>query len=432
MRTLLTGFLACAVSILGPSLALGQPQPPAGPEDAKNQTIKAHELAHLLQGDVPPSLKVDKEIAGLSESSHPEVLTWERVYALALVPRRGGAEPRGKALDPKAIAKQALHKGVGDFGTFRKAFLAGPRHGGDGDVKGFHDPSGDFLALLNQLQRIDHARRNATFYENEFTLVSELMKAQYAGLSQLNLDQAEASLILVRQSLAEEMIDYRDRLETFKVAMGLPVQEPVVLDRAIVASFDRVFDQARRWQERSDRKLQELPDIIKGLPALGEVEVAGRPILALMGGRRDQQEEALTSAARLAIQNQNDRQKGKARGEAAAVELDIRRRIRRLFALRRAYEAQQRYYELTIRMIDQVLEQIAAPPRGSIDGLLRSATVATGITGLLAPERQRRNAEDGLVTIWTSFQAERLALYRELGVLPYDDWKSFFNDLSAR
>ena len=58
--------------------------------------------------------------------------------------------------------------------------------------------------------------------------------------------------------------------------------------------------------------------------------------------------------------------------------------------------------------------------------------VATAVTGLLAPETQRLNAEDRLVTIWTSFQTERLALYRELGILPYDDWKSFFNDLSAR
>jgi hypothetical protein len=428
MRTLSTGFLACAVSILAPSLALGQPQAPPRPEGEKDQPFKAHELAHILQRHVPPSLEVDKEIAGLSASSHPEVLTWERVYALALVRTRGGPGLRGEALDPKAIAKQASRNGIADFGTFRNEFLAARRRGGGG----FHDQSGDFLALLDQLKRVDHARRSTAFYENVFTLFSELIKGQHAGLSPLNLDQAEASLVLARQNLAEEIADYRDRLERFKVAMGLSVRAPVVLDRGIVASFDRVFDQARRWQERPDHNLQELRDIIKRLPALGEVVVAGRRTLALMGGSRDQQEEALTSAARLAIQKRNDLEKGQVPGDAAAVELDIRRRIRRLFDMRRAYEAQQRLYELSIRLIDQGLEQIAAPPLGRSDGLLRSATVATGITGLLTPERQRRNAEDRLVTIWTSFQTERLALYRELGILPYDDWKSFFNDLSAR
>jgi hypothetical protein len=192
-----------------------------------------------------------------------------------------------------------------------------------------------------------------------------------------------------------------------------------------------VFGQARSWQDRPDRSLRELPRIIKGLPALGEVVVEGRSILALMGGSPDQQEEALTHAARLAIRNRGDLDKGQARGDdAPALELDIRQRIRRLSGMRRDFEAQQRSYELSIRLLDQGLEQIAAPSR--ISALVRPAMVVTGITGLLAPEAQRLKAEDRLVTIWTSFQTERLALYRELGILPYDDWKSFFNDLSAR
>ncbi len=199
-----------------------------------------------------------------------------------------------------------------------------------------------------------------------------------------------------------------------------------------MASFGRVFDQARSWQERPERNLVELHRIIKGLPALGEVVVEGRPILALMGGSTDQQEEALTRAARLAIQNRSDLDKGQAPGDAAAaLELDIRRRIRRLFEMRRAYEAQQRNYELSIRLLDQGLEQIAAPVQRRAHSRARRRSPA-GITGLLAPEAQRLNAEDRLVTIWTSFQTERLALYRELGILPYDDWKSLFNDLSAR
>jgi len=250
-------------------------------------------------------------------------------------------------------------------------------------------------------------------------------------LSQLHLDQAEALLIRARQNLADAIADYGDRLERFKITMGLSVRAPVVLDREILASFGRVFDQTRSWQERPDRNLRELPRIIKGLPALGDVVVEGRSILALMGGSTDQREEALTRAARFAIRNRSDLDKGTDREDSsAALELNIRRQVRRLFELRRAYEAQQRSYELSIRCIDQGLEQIAAPSR--ISALAHPAMVATGITGLLAPETQRINAEERLVTIWTSFQTERLGLYRELGILPYDDWKSFFNDLSAR
>ena len=143
MRTLSTGFLACAVYVLAPSLAFGQPQAPPRPAGEKDQYPKPHELARVLQRHVSPSLEVDKEIAGLSASSQPEVLTWERVYALALARTRGGPGPRGEALDPKAIAEQASRNGVADFGTFRNEFLAARRRGGEG----FHDPSSDFLAL---------------------------------------------------------------------------------------------------------------------------------------------------------------------------------------------------------------------------------------------------------------------------------------------
>jgi hypothetical protein len=427
MRTLSASFLSCAVCVLASSLAFGQPQAPPRSEGQKDELPKAHELASLLQEHIAPSLDVDKETAGVSASSHPEVLTWERVYALALARTRGGPGQGGEARDRKAIADQDSPNAVADFSKFRTEFLAAHRHGGGS----FHDPSGDLLALLDQHQRIDHARRHAAFYANVTTLFSELNKGEFPVLSPLNLEQAEAQLVLARQNLAEQIADYRNRLETFKVAMGLSLRAPVVLDRGIVASFDRVFDEVRRWQERSDRDLQELPRIIKGLPALGEVVVAGRTILARMEGSSEEQEQALSSAARLAIQNRTDREKGQPPGDPAAVELEIRRRVRRLSEMRRDYESQQRVYELSIRLIDHALEQAVAPPTGT-GALVRKSTFATGVSGLLAPERQRTSAEDRLVTIWASFQTERLALYRELGILPSDDWKSFLNDLSAR
>jgi hypothetical protein len=430
MRTLSTGFLACAVYFLAPSWAFGQPQAPPPPGSERDQPLRAHELAHLLQPHVPLSLEVDKEIAGLPASSHPEVLTWEQVYALALVRGRGGPRPRVDALDPKALAEEATRYGVADFSRFRKEFLAAGRRDGDGD--GFRDPSGEILALLGRLKRIDHAQWNVTFYENVFTFMSELSKGESAGVSQLNLDQIDTALNRARQVLADEIADYRDHFERFKVALGLSIHAPVVLDREIVACFGRVYDQVRSWQEQPGGNLRDLPRIIKGLPALGDVVIEGRSILGLMGGSAEQREEVLTRAARLAIQHRSDLDQGQSLEDAtaAALELTVRRRVRRLFDLRRSYEGEQRRYELTVRMLDQGLEQVEAPSPGG--ALARSAKVASVIAGLAIPETQRLGAEDRLVTLWTAFQTERLALYRDLGILPYDDWKSFFNDLSAR
>ncbi len=430
MRMISMRFLACAVCVLAPVSVLAQLQPPPQQEEERDQSFTAHGLAKVIEPRIPSSLDavLDKEVAGLAAGRHPEVLTWERVYALALVRARGGARPRTESLDPKALAEQAARYGVADFARFRKEFLAA----GSRDHDGLRDPSDDLLALLGRLKGIDHTRQNVTFYENIFRLMSELAKGESSGVTQLNLDQVEDVKVKARQNLDHQIAEYRNRLDRFKVALGLSVRAPVVLDRESVASFGRAFDQARDWQMRPDRTLRELPQIIKRLPALGEVTVDGRPILTLMGGNPDQQEEVLTRAARLAIQNRSDLDKGGAPGDAAAaaLEVNVRRRIRRLFELRRDYEAQQRRYELSIRLLDQGLEQIFA--QSKISALAISARVASGITGLLAPENQRLNAEGQLTTLWTSFQMERLALYRELGSLPYDDWNSFYKDLSAR
>lgn len=427
MRTLWTGFLICAVSIPAQALAFGQPRLPPRPEGEIDPIPAAHEIARELHLHRPPSLEVDKEVAGLPKSSHPEVLTWERVYTMALVRARGGPGGRAEALDPRALAEQAARNGVADFGRFHKEFIAARRPGGGG----FHDPGGDFLALLGRLEEIDQAQRDVAFYENVFKLMSSLIGGEDAGLSRLHLEQVQASLGLARQKLAQEIAAYRNGLERFKVSMGLSVRAPMVVDRDIVASFGRVFDEVRSWHERPDRDVRELPRITEGLPALGEVIVDGRSVLALMGGSTDQQEEALTRAARLAIRNRGDLEKGQPRGDVAAeLELDIRGRIRRLVELRRSYESQRRKYELDIRLLDQGLEQAAAPPPGG-GAIARPTRFVSGIVGLLSFETSQRSAEDRLVTTWTSFQAERLALYGELGILPYNDWKSFFKDLSV-
>jgi hypothetical protein len=65
-------------------------------------------------------------------------------------------------------------------------------------------------------------------------------------------------------------------------------------------------------------------------------------------------------------------------------------------------------------------------------GLAQSAGARIATQGLLDQFDQVRSAQDRLVGLWASFKAERLALYRDLGVLPFDDWKSFYNDLEAR
>jgi hypothetical protein len=72
-------------SLLGASSAFAQGPPPVAgqvpvrPADARTET------AQLMVPHLRPSLALDKEPAGLPPGSEPELLTWDRVYPLALV-----------------------------------------------------------------------------------------------------------------------------------------------------------------------------------------------------------------------------------------------------------------------------------------------------------------------------------------------------------
>ena len=126
----------------------------------------------------------EKELAGLSEQAPAELLTWDRVYALAPVRARSGGTAVAESLDPQALAEQSRRHGVADFARFRKEFLAGRTGAG----AAFHDPSGAYFAILRRLQAIDDARQHVAALENLLKLVQELIQGESGGLSQLDVD----------------------------------------------------------------------------------------------------------------------------------------------------------------------------------------------------------------------------------------------------
>ncbi len=80
---------------------------------------------------------------------------------------------------------------------------------------------------------------------------------------------------------------------------------------------------------------------------------------------------------------------------------------------------------MAVRAQDQTCERLVAPAPG-----IRSSRSFL-VERLIDQISRVKNTEDRLVFLWTSFRAERLALYHDLGALPYSDWRSFYGDLSA-
>ena len=439
--TLLTGAWCAAVaSSLGappqpqrPGTSQ-QPSPPLNEQQLQAVGRMTPEEAQTIVGiffpKLPPrSLDSVKEIAGLSSGSRPELLTWERVYSLALVRARDDA-PRGAGvLEPGAFAELVARHGVADFSRFRRDFLTG-RPGAAGT---FRDPSGDYLELLRRLQVIDNARCDIALRENCLRLFQELIRAESSGLGELEVDLVEASLIRARERLANATAQFRDRLDDLKAALGLPPSASAIPDLQGIAAFREVFEGVHNWHRDPKRTLNVLPQLIARLPALGEVVVEGRPILGTIEANPDRLEDELAATMRSAVKNRNSPEKAEAaRDTDVPLERRTRQHIRRLVEARRAYVVERRRYELASRLIDQVLEQLVAPPAGGTQALAQSVGARTQTKAILEQSFEIERAQGRLVGLWASYKAERLALYRDTGSLPYDDWKPFDDDLAAR
>jgi hypothetical protein len=158
------------------------------------------------------------------------------------------------------------------------------------------------------------------------------------------------------------------------------------------------------------------------------VVIDGRPVFAMLDRTPDQLETVLAAAARVA--RGNARLAAKAAPGAPAVvarELRVRRRLRSLIETRLAYLMQMRSLVLAIRSKDHAFERVLAPSSAA-PFVPRSPLLKE----LLEQEGEVLRVQNDLVALSAAFQAGRLALYRDLGVLPCDNWESFLELLSAR
>jgi hypothetical protein len=416
MRSLVHGILAAGWLALMAAPLLADPWPPPFPV---TETPEFDTRVPVAPWSSP---ELDKAYAGLSKDSRPEVLVWKRVFALALNRFHAGNVPAAESLIPTERESKPKKSDVSDFDAFRTDFLAARGEG----RSTFRDPSALYYQILRRLQSIMSGRRDIAFHEGLSILMRELVQGTSSGLSQLDVDRVGAALERARQRLDYEVLHYRNDLDQMRVNLGLSPHAAVIPDRMILAAFEAAFESVDEWHRNPQRALDQLPKLIGRLPVLGNVIVGGNLLVEANGPDPSAIEAALTDAARDAIKNRGALHGGKPRGDAdAQLELRIRRRLRHLLQMQRAYDGEKRSYVLAIRLKDQTFERVDRPasevtnPRSPL------------LDALLDHQAEIRRVEARLVRLWTEHRADRLALYREIGVLPYNDWKSFYDDLSA-
>jgi hypothetical protein len=100
----------------------------------------------------------------------------------------------------------------------------------------------------------------------------------------------------------------------------------------------------------------------------------------------------------------------------------IRANVRQLQLVYQQYEIGKRQLELQIRQRDNAQEQLFAPPGSSG----QAQDVAVTVINLNSSTSGLNQAANSLVNQYVSYIALRLQLFRDLGIMPYDEWEAYY------
>lgn len=103
------------------------------------------------------------------------------------------------------------------------------------------------------------------------------------------------------------------------------------------------------------------------------------------------------------------------------VELSIRSRLRLLRRLQTNFEIQRRALEIAIRRVDQTREDLDAPFAVTEPGKAPPQLEPTLAQNLLRALSDLRNTQDNFLSVWTNYEATRMNLLIDLGLLQVDE-----------
>lgn len=423
MPRLWIGLFACS-AVFG--LGFQDPDeglPPEGAPQARARVIVPRGAAARA---VPASVPADPEaleIAGLSRGTKAEVLTWDRIYMLAVVRARSGAGQgmRGAAtLDPKRLDEEAKRVGFGDFARFRGEYLAGR---GDGPGP-FRDPAPAVLELARHARAAEDARRHYLAYIGRFQEAARLSQRAGSGRTSFGVDLIDDALQASRLAAHDRVRRYQDGLDALKVELGLAPEAPVVVDPSILAAFGDVFAAIEAWLDEPAHGFEKFNRIVGGFPRdPGDVMIGGNSLAEDFRQGPAWIEDILRSATRAALAARGDRRSPE--GDEATA-LRVRREVRRLYEDDVEYRAAIRRFVVLVRLADEARATFAAQPARGPD------SERAAITEYAAALDRLEQQEDRIVAAWVAYQDDRLALIRDLGAPPAGDWAGFLAPLTAR
>jgi hypothetical protein len=102
------------------------------------------------------------------------------------------------------------------------------------------------------------------------------------------------------------------------------------------------------------------------------------------------------------------------------IKFQLRSEIRQMQLLYIQFQVAERNLILSVRTKDQSFEQLVAPPQPGA-----TSQGATQTINLITAQGNVIGQQNNLVTLWYNYQSFRLQVYRDLGILPFDEWEAF-------
>jgi hypothetical protein len=367
-------------------------------------------------------------LAGLPEGSRPHVLSLEDAYAIALIESRSAAPGKTfaalKVIDVAALDALRKRFDVENFNRFRGEFFAAITVGVPGSGR-FQDPAGPYLEALRLATEVEVRRESLDSSESLWRAWSELVAEGGSGVSQLDLDRLEDRVSQARLELVDGLRQYRDALDALKLRLGLPVHIAIAPDRRSLAPFQQAFGQIARWFTGEGRRPDELVGLVTGLPRPADIVIQGHSLHAALA-RAEDLEPFLQAGADAALKNLRDQgEAAGARETANEVAARVRRRLRVLLQTAAAYGIEQRRLLAGLRLQDNDQRSILAPPSAFGDALASATAMTRRVYAMTADRVQNAFTQQRLVSLWTTYVAERVALYRDLRSMPHDSWATF-------
>jgi len=233
-----------------------------------------------MHRDVDRVLKLQRNLAtggelvvGLANSlvwqfAGPDEYTASSVLDFSLVQPFLRASGRAIALEDLTQAERDLLANVRQMERFRKAFYvdiiagrgagAGPARGGPSvaapAVPG--GTAGGILALMAQEVQIRNQRANVTGLRDSV----QAFEAIYPGgrVDRFQVDLARQALYNAESQLLNLETSYEDRLDTFKIDLGLPPDVPLKIEDDLLAPLNLIDPQLTAVKDDVDALLREL------------------------------------------------------------------------------------------------------------------------------------------------------------------------------